>query len=466
MAARRVSAAIGGREARPGALPRPPERGCGRQPRCTLAAVSAGQESLLATRAPRPSPGLEAPAGSFNRNLALIVAAGVVLRVLYTVLVAPWPPAVSDDQVFFNLLPRILADGHGYVQPQLFAIGQTVDTASHPPLYPYLLAGPAWLGLDGDMFQRLTGTLFGAFTVGAIGLLARRLAGYRAGLLAAGIAAVYPILITADGALMSESLYGALVAGSLLAAYRLVDEPGSGRAVVLGVLVGLSALARGEGLLLLPLLLIPLVRRPGGIRAAVVVALAAVVVLTPWTIRNYGAFDRLVLVSTNAGAVIGGANCGTTYSGDNIGGWDFGCARPTPGKNEAEQTAIQMDDGLEYANDHLKRVPVVMGVRFLREWSFFKPTQVNPGRSETVQNIGLGIYYALLPLAIWGFVVLRRRGTPTWLIVSPAVMVSITAVLFFGFLRFRHPAEISLVVLAGVAADALMTRLRPDPVRE
>jgi hypothetical protein len=31
------------------------------------------------------------------------------------------------------------------------------------------------------------------------------------GLIAAGIAAVYPMLITADGALLSESLYGLLV---------------------------------------------------------------------------------------------------------------------------------------------------------------------------------------------------------------------------------------------------------------
>jgi 4-amino-4-deoxy-L-arabinose transferase-like glycosyltransferase len=426
--------------------------------------VSAGRESLLARPSRRASTGLEA--AGFARSLGLVIAGAVLLRVLYTVFLAPWPPEVSDDQVFFNLMPQVLADGKGYIQPQLALMGQTFDTASHPPLYPYLLAGPAWIGLDGDLFQRLTGTLFGAVTVLCTGLLGRRLAGDRAGLIAAAIAAVYPILITADGALMSESLYGALVGLALLAAYRVVDEPTVWRAALLGALIGLGALARGEGLLLLLLLLVPIVRRPGGVRAAAVVTLAAVVVLTPWTIRNWVTFDRLVLVSTNAGAVIGGANCPTTYSGENIGGWDFGCARPTPGKNEAEQTAIQMDDGLEYANDHLRRLPVVMAVRLLREWSFFRPTQINPGRDGTVQNIGLAFYFGLLPLAVWGFVVLRRRRTPTWLIVSPVVMVSITAVLFFGFLRFRHPAEISLVVLGGVAVDALLRRRERVPVRE
>jgi hypothetical protein len=51
-------------------------------------------------------------------------------------------------------------------------------------------------------------------------LLGRGLAGDLAGLLAAGLAAVDPALIAADGALMSESLYRLLLAMTLLAAYR------------------------------------------------------------------------------------------------------------------------------------------------------------------------------------------------------------------------------------------------------
>ena len=45
-----------------------------------------------------------------------------------------------------------------------------------------------------------------------------------------------------------------------------------------------------------------------------------------------------------------------------------------------------------------------------------------------------------------------------WPIVAPILMVAITTVVFYGFLRFRQPAEISIVVLAGVAIDALWSR--------
>ncbi len=392
----------------------------------------------------------------FRVRLALIVGFGVVLRVLYTVFVAPWPPEVSDDQVFFNLMPRLLADGHGFIQPQLFLAGETRVTAAHPPFYSVLLAGPAALGLDHQLFQRLTGTVFGAGTIVAIAYIARRLAGNRSALIAAALAAVYPILITADGALMAESLFGLLVAGALLLGYRLFDSPSLGLAVAIGALVGVAALTRGEALLLLPLIFLPTLRRPGGLRTALVAGLAMVVVLAPWTIRNFVVFDRPVLVSTDAGAVIGGANCETTYYGENIGGWNIFCDRPWPGHNEAEETSRQFRDGVSYAADNPLRLPVVAAVRLARAWSFFLPWQTNPGRSELVQNIGVVMYFLLLPLGVAGFFILRRRGVSTWLVMVPVLQVCIMAVLIYGFLRFRHPAEISLVVLAGVTLDRLV----------
>ncbi len=186
-----------------------------------------------------------------------MVAVGVLLRVLYTVLVAPWPPKGLDDQVYYHLEPILLAHGRGFIEPVFAKIGRSVPTAEHAPFYSIVLAVLAKLGGTGDVVQRLAGTVFGAGTIVAIGLLGRRLAGERAGILAAGIASAYPILITADGALMSESLYGLLIALSLLVAYRLLARPSLRWGIALGVLVGLATLTRGEAWLLLLLLVIP-----------------------------------------------------------------------------------------------------------------------------------------------------------------------------------------------------------------
>jgi hypothetical protein len=415
-------------------------------------------------RLPAVSGGAEAVArgrlGTFSVRLCAIVVAGVVLRVLYTVLVAPWPPPLPDDQVYFQLMPDLLADGRGFTQPLLATLGQYRPTAAHPPLYSVVLAGPAELGLSGQLEQRLTGNVFGAGTIVVIGLLARRLGGDRTGLMAASLAAVYPIFLTADGALMSESLYGLLVGLSLLVAYRLSDGGGWGWAVLLGALVGCAALTRGEALLLLPLILMAFIRRPGALRVAVVACAAMAITLAPWTIRNLVVFDQFVLISTNAGAVMAGANCKTTYYGSNIGGWDLSCATPYPKENEAGETRQQLRDGLDYAGGHLTRLPVVAAARLARGWSLYQPWQANAGRSSVVQGMGVVMFYLLVPLAVYGLVALRRRAVPIWLILVPIIMVTVTMLTSYGYLRFRQPAEISLVVLAAVALETLSSRLR------
>jgi 4-amino-4-deoxy-L-arabinose transferase-like glycosyltransferase len=338
----------------------------------------------------------------------------------------------------------------------------TVATAEHPPLYSVVLAGPALLGLDSADAFRLAGAAFGAGTIALVGLLGRRLAGERAGLIAAAVAALYPTLIAADGALMSETLYGLLTAASLLAAYRLVDTPSIGRGVVLGALVALTALTRGEALLLLPLLLVPVLRSPAGRRASLVALVAFLVVLTPWTARNWIVFNRPVAIATNSGTAVAGANCAVTYaSGDYLGGWYPPCIKEHPGKNEAEHHAEALRDGVRYAGDHLGRLPVVLAARLGRVASVYKPFAIPEGRSVRVQKVGVVAYFLLVPFAVAGFVLLRRRGEVTWILAAPFIIVAVTALTTYGNLRFREPAEIALAVLAAVSLDELLRRRRP-----
>ena len=82
---------------------------------------------------------------------------------------------------------------------------------------------------------------------------------------------VYPFLWVADGSLMSETLYGALLAAVAAGCATLLRRAAPcGRVAVLGALIALAALTRGEALLLVPLLLLPLVARgsAAGARAA------------------------------------------------------------------------------------------------------------------------------------------------------------------------------------------------------
>jgi hypothetical protein len=118
---------------------------------------------------------------------------------------------------------------------------------------------------------------------------------------------------------------------------------------------------------------------------------------------------------------------------------------------------------LEYAGDHLGRLPLVVAVRVLRMWDLYRPVQgvdlnTVEGRGKTAGLVGLGMYYVLALLTIAGVVVLRRRRTTVWPLLVPIALATVIAVTTQGAVRYRAPAEVSLVVLAAVALDALWTR--------
>ena len=124
---------------------------------------------------------------------------------------------------------------------------------------------------------------------------------------------------------------------------------------MLGALVALTALTRGEALVLLPLVLIPVVWRRGawrrdGLRAAAVALVAFLIVLTP---LDRAQLDRVQPAGRDRdqlGTAVAGANCAVTYaSGDHLGGWYPPCIKEHPGKNEAEHHAEALKDGVRYA---------------------------------------------------------------------------------------------------------------------
>jgi hypothetical protein len=69
---------------------------------------------------------------------------------------------------------------------------------------------------------------------------------------------------------------------------------------------------------------------------------------------------------------------------------------------------------------------------------------------------GLIVYYALLPFAVAGIVVLRRRRLGQWFLLVPAGVLTVVSALYYGTVRFRAPFEVCLVVLAAPAIVVLV----------
>ncbi|HYV59856.1 MAG TPA: glycosyltransferase family 39 protein [Acidimicrobiia bacterium] len=411
----------------------------------------------------------------FWRILLVIALGALVLRVSYVAFAKTNQP-IHGDQLFYNAEANRLARGDGFLEPfdpQALSRGViregTDPAADHPPLTVIVLAPVSFVTSEALMPQRLTMAVLGTAAVVVIGLLARRLAGDRAGWIAAGIAAIYPNLWVNDGLIMSETIATLLVALALLYAYRLMREPKLWTALLVGALCGLAALTRAELLLLIPLLAVPaaLVARSITVgqrwKLAGAGVVAAAVLIAPWVGYNLARFEEPTYLSTNDGIALLGSNCDSVYFGDGIGLTDLNCLGPNPRGDQSVDSRIYRDRAFDYIRDHKKRAVLVAAARVGRSWSLFRPWDMisynkGEGREGWVTALGLIMYFPLLVAAVAGWVVMRRRRRRWWPLLVPVLIVTIASAVTYGQTRFRVPAEPSIVVLAAIAVAALVSR--------
>jgi 4-amino-4-deoxy-L-arabinose transferase-like glycosyltransferase len=409
----------------------------------------------------------------FRVLVILIAFGGLLLRILY---VSVASGDIGGDGRYYHAIASLLADGKGFIAPKPYLLeGKILDFAPHPPAWPLTLAGAAFVGLRSAYEQQLIACLVGTGTIVVIAFAGRRIAGETAGLIAAGLAALYPNIWLYERELMSETLtiFGAAL--TILLAYRFRDRPSTGRAIALGFSCGFIAMTHAEHLLLVGLLLVPLImlvreepfrRRVGW--AALAVG-AVVVTILPWAAYNTARFHTPVLLGTELGITVAVTNCQYTYAGIDFGFQNGKCgdvARAT-GRITAVDLSKRDDQylhvGLDYARDHLSRLPAVIAAREGRTWSVYAVgTQMRVdalrNTSPRVIKAGYFIYWALIPAAIFGVVVLRRRRVPVFPLLALAASVTIGTALTYGFTRFRAAAEVAIVLLAAVAIDAVLRR--------
>ncbi len=382
-------------------------------------------------------------------RLALLLGGGLALLLL----------AVSS-------LPGIGADQRGVVaggdSVSVLPGGESVAVAS--------------IDTSAVVSHRLASSMVGAIGVVLIAIVGRRVAGARAGIIAGGVAALYPMLWINDGMVLSESLYVPLIAAVILAAYWFWDRPEILTASVLGLACAVAATARAEAVFLLPLLFVPLSagvwRRlglPAAVRSVLSGGVAAALLLVPWMGYNFMRFEESALMTSQTGAVLSAGSCDVAYHGEHVGYYGANCFEqyvdsgwtswPDTRAEESVRDVPPREGAIRYIRENLSELPRVMVFRIGRMWDLYKPGQnvaLNynvEGRGRIASWAGLVFYVFLLPLAAWGVWVLWRRRIPVSPLLSQAAMVTITAALTFGVTRYRVPADVSLVVAAAVGFD-------------
>ena len=362
-------------------------------------------------------------------------------------------PLYQDGADYHRLAARLALHG-AYGPPVAF----------RPPGWVFVLA--AAYRVFGA--HPVVGLALNAAFAAAVSLLVQRL-GRRLGLsplasLAAALGAgLFPWMLLLGSTLYSETFYLLILVALALALITALDA-GDTRTrtwLLIGGVAGYGALVRPALLFWLPIgawLVLRRSPRPG-VRTTLALALGVVIVLAPWTVRNYARLHTLVPIDTAGGSTLAVAN------NDLANGAQSSLALPPPPPgSEVKGDQAYRAEALRWIQQHPKRFLVLIGKRLVR--SLDPMALLNKGiRGPAPFRWLARAAWALVGLLAAIGAVKYHRGA--WaVLLSLLVPQLIEIALFGGGFRFFAPSVAFLFLLAVAGAVGVLTVLVDMPVAE
>jgi Dolichyl-phosphate-mannose-protein mannosyltransferase len=374
-------------------------------------------------------------------------------------------------------------DGYGAVawfidQERMFAtdVPMLRPTAARPPLYPLVLSMNFTLGLALHDACGALHVLLGTLTVWGVWHLGRQ---WKlppgAGLVAAALVTVDPILLAHSIQLMTETLATFLAVMALIAVTHFARENSILWALGSGLSAALCVLCRPEFLVWLVVVAIAFGWLADGSRRAARVAIylvAAMATIAPWGVRNLYVFGRPIITTTHGGFTLLLANNpdyyehlrsaprGSVWNGESIyRQWQdrqLGSLAATPASPVVDEVA---NDRWAYgqAFQNIRAEPGMFAwsclVRVGRLWNVL-PHQTSADESTARRGMrwAVAIWYAFeFALAAAGAWFLRGKLFAAPWVWGTLLVLSITAVHAFYWTDMRMRAPLTSVVALAAA---------------
>ncbi len=408
-------------------------------------------------REPEPDRAVSRPEATALAWLA-VVAFGIRVLAIALLVGLVTPPELGSDSEEYDVYAWNVARGLGYRGLSPDVSDPAHLTAYRPPTTPLFYAAIYRLFGHSYAAAHLGDCLLSALSVLLLFDATRRCFDRRAAWLAALAFALYPLSIYYNVQLLSETSGAFLALVFLCCALRIPDRRGLGWSVAAGLSYGGLLLCKPGFVLLVPLLPVwawTIGRRDWRVWARVaVLAAVAGAVMTPWIVRNYQVFGRLIPFSTMGGMMMLASNNRLLVEDPNLFGYCvMDNAMPeTAGPLKAVDDELLRDDTAKrLAREWLRANPdkwfyMVRG-KFLRLWL---PWGASGGRLTRLAVYGpyclalLGALLTVVP-ATASFV---RRRHPGTLIALMIVASTGLALVFFGMHRYRFPIDSMLILLA------------------
>ncbi len=411
-----------------------------------------------------------------DRALVAILVVAAILRFGFGVAAMDGPVpetwVTAGDQYSYWYYGNELSQGDGYIS---YTNGEA--TSYYPIGYPATLGALFWLQAHTPLPDHqptavaLLHAAMATATVWFVFLIARAALGRRAALVAAAIVALFPNLIfnVPTYTLETAFIFWSTAALAVLATHDWdTGPPSSRRLLAFGAVLGLSVVTRPFSLPFVVGLVLAMVVIKAGwkrtVQAVGLTLLPVVLLLVPWTIRNLGAMDAFVPISTN----LGDTAC-IDRSMDADGGFRWaghdGCADPS--LPEAERNRENIGKAISFVVHHPVKELELMGKRLgrmlehdhsgLQEAESVNFTVLDPGPRRVAINVANWWFWLTMAASVVGLVGLLRRHRPADVLVAGAyVFLLLLPILLWGNVRFHIP----VLPFAAIAAAAAPLAIR------
>lgn len=366
-----------------------------------------------------------------------------------------------QDQISYHALAVRLLNGYGFS----FDSGWYPFTPADTPTAHWSFAYPLYLlgvytifGIHPLIARVIQAAFVGLLTGFLVYRLSKRVFGETVALIAVGMAAVYTYFIYYSAALMTEALFMVASLGVLEFAYLLVERPTWLRALLLGSVLAIAVLLRQAILLFLPVLFIWLWlvgRKKLALYHFIVPLFIVILIVAPWTWRNYRVYNRFLLLNSNAGYAFYSSNhstLGVKWTPENS------VASVPPdlqGLNEAQMDSILMRRSIDAVIDNPERYVLLTFSKFAEYFKFWPSNS-----SGTTSNLQRLFSFAwLLPLSLYGFYLARARLRDWALPLLYVFTTAATYLLSWPTARYRVPTDACLIPLAAFAVYTLYTNI-------
>ncbi len=415
--------------------------------------------------------------------LIIILAIAVLLRVAAAIY---FDDTVVDlpgtfDQLSYDMLARQVVAGHGFtVAEDWWPLTKAGDPTAHwSYLYTLYLAGVyALVGYHPLVARLLQAVIAGVAMPWLTYRLGRRHFGETAGIVAVALMAGYIYFFYYAATLMTETFYITAILWSFDLTEQLAADLAAGKRpragwVWLGISLGIAVLLRQLFLLFIPFLAGWLLwrthfsgRRFGAAFFGLAVSgIIVIAMILPWTVRNYRAFDRFVLLNTNAGFAF-------FWGNHPIHGTNFISILPPDGPSyqdlvppelrsldEAVLDSALLKRGLQFIADDPGRY-LLLSLSRTKDYFKFLPSSQSSLISNVSRVLSFGI---LLPFMLAGVIISLKNGAWRAHTLLYLFMLVYTGVhlLSWALIRYRLPVDAVLLPFAALSLGAVWRRFFP-----